>query len=369
VRPLLLLMCTGCALLSPASDNRDRGGGHTDGRVTPDARPGSIPDARPGSMPDAEPAPTHAVTVIVEPNGNHGSELVSAIDAAASSVYCEMYQMDDTAVIGALVGQANAGRDVRVILDGSSSDMSWNQSAFDQLQAAGASVVWSSNSFTLTHEKTTIIDGATAWITTMNANTSSPKYNREYLAIDTDASDVAEATAIFLADHAHQTITPHGGLVVAPNNARPSLVDVIDDATSNVDVESEEFTDTHTDGISHALANAVARGVTVRVVIANQTLSSTTQQAVAIVKNAGGSVVMTGPTSGNGTATNPYIHAKTILIDCSGSGCARGYVGSENLSAGSLGYNRELGVVFDTSAQLGKIATPFETDYGRGTAL
>lgn len=77
-------------------------------------------------------------------------------------------------------------------------------------------MVWSSTSFTYTHEKTAIIDGRAAWIMTMNCNKSSPKVNREFLAIDTNLADVAEATRVFAADHAHQPITPSGALVVAP---------------------------------------------------------------------------------------------------------------------------------------------------------
>ena len=81
------------------------------------------------------------------------------------------------------------------------------------------------------------------------------------------------------------------------------------------------------------------------------------------VKNAGGKVVLTGPTSGNGTASNPYIHAKAMVIDG-----ARAFVGSENFTGGSLGYNRELGVMFDTAAEVAKVKTTIDTDFGKGVA-
>ena len=208
-------------------------------------------------------------------------------------------------------------------------------------------VVWSTTAFTYTHEKTVIIDGHVAWIMTMNANTSSPKDNREYLAIDTDAADVAEATAIFKADHAQQSITPTGTLVVANTNARPDLVALSDGANSTLDVEVEEFSDTYSTGVVNAVVRAAKRGVKVRVVIANADDQLGDAAAITSVKGAGGKVVMTGPTSGNGTASNPYIHAKAIIVDCAGTSCTRGFVGSENFSAGSLGYNRELGVTSD----------------------
>ncbi len=327
--------------------------------TTADAPAGGGSDA-PGSTIDAAPPmPTHAVTIIVEPNGQGGSELVSAITAAHTSVYMTMYELDSTKVINALVARKQAGLDVQAILDSSSTTKSFNTSAYNTLKNAGIGVVWSSTAFTYTHEKTVIIDGTTAWIMTMNANTSSPSANREYLAIDTDATDVAEATQIFKADHALMSITPTGPLVVAPTNARPDLVALIDSSTQTLDVEGEEFSDTYSTGVVNAVARAASRGVIVHVVIANDTPDAT---SINRVKNAGGKVVITGPTSGNGTSTNPYIHAKAIVADS-----ARAFVGSENFSGGSLGYNRELGVIFDTAAEVAKVKTTIDTDFAKGT--
>jgi phosphatidylserine/phosphatidylglycerophosphate/cardiolipin synthase-like enzyme len=334
--------------------------------LAPDARPGT-PDSRPGT-PDASTI-SSMVTVIVEPNGNGGAELVSAINGATSSVYMTMYELDDSKVLTALVGRKQAGKDVQVILDGSSTTKSWNTPAYDQLSTAGVNVVWSSTaSFTYTHEKTVIVDGAVAWIMTMNSNTSSPKDNREYLAIDKDPDDVAEATAIFVADHAHTPVSPSGALVVANNNARPRLVALIDSATTTLDLEDEEFSDSYSTGITAAVVRAAKRGVAVRVTIANQTLESGTTTAISQVKAAGGKVVMTGPTSGNGTPSNPYIHAKAITVDCAGTTCARGWVGSENMTAGSLGYNRELGVEIADQTQLAKVQAAIAIDYANGKA-
>jgi phosphatidylserine/phosphatidylglycerophosphate/cardiolipin synthase-like enzyme len=334
------------------------GGSSSTNTGTPD---GSSSDGAPMSdahLADTPPPSTH-VSIIVEPNGNKASELSTAISAATQSVYMTMYEIDATGMLSALVARKQAGLDVQVILDGSTTTKSFNTPAYNQLHNAGIPVVWSSSAFTFTHEKTVIIDGATAWIMTMNLNTSSPQTNREYLAIDTDAADVAEATAIFQADHAMQSVTPSGALVVAPVNARPDLVALIASATQTLDVEGEEFSDTYSTGIVNAVASAAARGVAVRVVIANGGYDAT---SVNRVKAQGAKVVMTGPTSGNGTATNPYIHSKAIVADG-----ARAYVGSENFTGGSLGYNRELGVIFDAPAEVAKVAAAINTDYGKGT--
>jgi cardiolipin synthase len=326
-----------------------------------------------GPTADADLAGTTAVTIIVEPDGSNAAQLVSAIEAATTSIDMTMYEISDDRIIDALVARAKAGVSVQAILDGATGsgaqggvdNKSFNQDAYTKLTAAGVATVWSSAAFTFTHEKTIVIDNATAWIMTMNATTSAPNSNREYLAIDTDPTDIAEATAIFTADHANMTISPSGPLVVSNTNARGELVALIDTATTSLDVEGEEFSDLDQNGIVQAVANAANRGVTVHVVVANDDPDPT---SINRVKLAGAKVVMTGPSSSDGTTSNPYIHAKAIVVDCTGTSCARGFIGSENFSTGSLSYNRELGVIVKAQSELAKVKTAIDTDFAAGVA-
>ena len=346
---------------APADAPRNQADGHD---VADGPKGSGTPDAGSGGA-------TSAVQIIVEPDGQNAKQLLDAIDNAQSSIEMTMYEIDNTTILTALENRAKAGVSVKAILDSSSTNKSSNTPAFNALKSAGASVVWSSSSFTYTHEKTLIFDDQTAWIMTMNLNISPPKDNREYLAIDTDAGDVAEAKAVFDADFAMHSISPTGSLVVANNNARPSLVALLNAATKTIDLEGEELSDTDSNGIVDALVAASRRGVTVHCVIATETsLSSSQTNAIKDIKQGGGTVVMTGPTSDAGTSSNPYIHAKAIVIDCDGgtTACTKGFVGSENFSAGSLGYNRELGVIFDDATQLGKVAGAIEGDYANGKA-
>jgi phosphatidylserine/phosphatidylglycerophosphate/cardiolipin synthase-like enzyme len=320
-------------------------------------------DDAPGMTADANLSGTSSISIIVEPDGMDAKQLADAINAATTSIDVTMYMMSSDTIINALVARAKAHVPVRVILDGSSATKSFNTPAKTTLAAAGAQVVWSNPSFTYTHEKTIILDGHTAWIMTMNTTGSAPTENREYLAIDTDAADVAEAEAVFEADFAMHPITPTGALVVANTNARAALVGLINASTTTLDVEGEEFSDLNTGGIVDSVVTAAHRGVAVRVIIGN---SSPDPTSINRVKTAGGHVVVTGPTSGNGTSSKPYIHAKAIVIDCTGTSCKKGYVGSENFSAGSLGYNRELGVIVSAPAELAKVAAAISTDFAAG---
>jgi len=216
-----------------------------------------------------------------------------------------------------------------------------------------------------THEKTVIIDPGSAngqaWIMTMNLDTDAPKYNREYLALDTNAADVTEAEDIFEADYASTSITPSGSLIVAPspqNNAQPAILALIQSATTSIDVESEEY---DSSGLETAIASALVAkaqsGVTVHMVLETSTESSQST-AVSALQAAGGKVV--GYTYSGSSGLD--IHAKAIVVDG-----ATAYVGSENLSGGSLGYNRELGVIFSEPSEVAKVASTIGMDFSGGT--
>lgn len=53
-----------------------------------------------------------------------------------------------------------------------------------------------------------------------------------------------------------------------------------------------------------------------------------------------------------------YIHAKLLIVDGH-----QALVSSQNLSPGSLGYNRELGIAVTTPAIVAQLAGDFASDY------
>jgi cardiolipin synthase len=317
----------------------------TEGGVPRDS--GSVGnDASAGALPPM----TSAVQIIVEPT-DRGAALISAIQSATKSVHMTMYLLSNSSVISALISQKNAGHEVKVLLNQTFPQGGSNSASYSQLMSAGVDVHWAPTGFTLTHEKCVILDAKTAWIMTMNATQTSPSDNREYLAVDSDANDVAEAEAIFAADFANQSFTPVGKLAVAPDNARGKLVALVASAKSTVDMEAEELSDTTLVG---AMTAAADRGVKVRVVIAG-TGSTSQQQAIATLKQHGAKLVV---------VTTPYMHAKSIVVDG-----ASAYVGSENFSTGSLSYNRELGVLTNAASEVAKVAATTSSDFASGTPL
>jgi phosphatidylserine/phosphatidylglycerophosphate/cardiolipin synthase-like enzyme len=298
------------------------------------------------------PGGTTQLTIIVEPSDN-AAALKTAITNAKTSVHMTMYLLSSTSIISALIAQKNAGHDVRVLLNQTfPGGAGTNTATYNQLVAAGVNVKWAPAAYTLTHQKTVIIDAATAWIMTMNVTQSSASSNREYLAVDTTPLDVQDAETIFAADFAGTTAAFNGNLLVAPVNARPKLVAAINASTTRIDVEGEELSDYQ---IVNALASAQMRGVQVHIVLADTAPSTAQDAAVTQLKTAGVKLV---------TIHTPFMHAKSMVFDSTSA-----YVGSENFTTASLVHNRELGVYFSVAAEVQKVLTTTNADFAAGTAL
>jgi phosphatidylserine/phosphatidylglycerophosphate/cardiolipin synthase-like enzyme len=265
-----------------------------------------------------------------------------------------MYILSDSKVIDALIGQKQAGHEVKVVLDQAMpSGGSSNTDTFNQLMMAGVDVVWAPPVFTYTHEKCVVIDGKEAWIMTMNSAFSSPHDNREYLAVDDIPEHVAEADAIFESDYAGMPVkTVTGPLVVAPLNAEPMLEAFVGTAKKSIDIEAEEFSDST---LVDDIVTAKHSGATVRIVLSNLTPTAAAMTAIARVKAAGCQIV---------ELAKPYVHAKLMIIDQTSA-----YVGSANFTFYSLTANRELGVLFAVETEIQKIQQTFEQDFAAGTAL
>ena len=311
-----------------------------------DATP--APDARPS----AEVPLSMDVKIIVVPQSND-QPLIDAIAAAKTSVHVIMYLFTSTRVQNALVSAKQKGRDVKVILNqtfpgGSGS----NQNMFNTLKNAGIQVVWAPSGFTLTHAKTVIIDATTAWIMTMNTTQTSPTDNREFLAVDSEPVDVAEAEDIFDADFNNQSHQLKGNLVVSPINSLARLTALIETATTSVDLEGEELSDT---SIVKALIARADAGVKVRCVLPDATRTPAQEAAVTMLKAHMVPLV---------TVSKPYIHSKAIVVDG-----VRAYVGSENFTTASLIYNREIGVIFGDPAEVMKVTSTIAKDFAAGKTL
>jgi len=349
----------------PGSDSSTGADGMTNDQTSP-----PVDGSFDGPVP---PPATSGITITVEPDGSgDAAAVLSAIEGAQTAVHVEMYLLTNSKYIDALIALSKAGKDVKVLLNQTfptgTSASDTNAATYTQLEGGGVNVKWAPTNTgfdSYTHEKAVIIDpgqpNQQVWVMTMNLDTDAPKYNREFLADDVNAPDIAEAEAIFEADYADTAITPSGNLVVAPspqNNAVATLVALINSATTSINMESEELDDSgyNTEElVFNALVAKAKAGIKVQVVLEDSTDTSQSSAVTSLVA-AGAHVV------GYACSASLDIHAKALVVDD-----ARAYVGSENFSGGSLGYNRELGVTFTQASEVTKVNSTIVTDFAGGT--
>ncbi|MGV9347652.1 phospholipase D-like domain-containing protein [Streptomyces spiralis] len=280
------------------------------------------------------------------------------INSATTTLDMTMYELEDTTAVNDLIALKNKGVTVRVILD--RQHKTANSSAYNALSSAGVGVVWSPSAFVYTHQKTITVDGVKSLIMTGNLTSQYYTTSRDYGVFDDDTRDVASIEKVFNADYTGTSITPTDGdhLLWSPTDSRNRLLSVINGATSELDVEELEFSDST---VVNAIVARAKAGVAVRVVL--ESPSSYSSQ-VSAIKAAGGKVV--GYSDPNGF----YIHAKAMVADY-GLSTQKVEAGSMNISSNSLDKNRELGIILTGTGVAEPVATAVETtfnsDYSGGT--
>jgi phosphatidylserine/phosphatidylglycerophosphate/cardiolipin synthase-like enzyme len=283
------------------------------------------------------------------------SVVYKLIDHAKKTVDLVIFELNDTDAEHALGDAAHRGVRVRVVLD--QQERNTNSDAADYLTGHGVKVVWSSDRFRYTHQKTLIVDGTTALIMTANLTSQYYADTREFLVKDTRAADVNAIEKVFSADFAHQDIDPPTGadLLWSPTNAKDRMLGLIHGAKHSIRVFDEELSDST---IVTALADAAKRGVSVQICGENQ--YGHYDRQFTELSDAGAKISYFSSSHGF------YIHAKVIEVD-EGTAGGQMYVGSENFTTNSLRSNRELGLILSGKAVLRSVASTFAGDFSRGT--
>lgn len=304
-------------------------------------------------LPAAEPAGAVADTLIVEPDAGL-APIYSLLSSPRRTLDMTMYELVDATAESLLADDAARGVRVRVVLD-RRLEQQRNSPAYDFLRSRGVEVAWSSGRYFATHEKTFVIDGATAVIMSLNLTSRYYATSRDVAVVDHDSHDVAAVESVFDADlRGASTGTPAADdLVWSPDQSQADLLALIDGARRSVAVESEELS---SHAVISALINAAHRGVAVSMPL---TFDPDYASALDALSAAGGVI---GVLHGESPL---YIHAKLLAVDV-GTAHARAFVGSENLSDASLLRDRELGVVLVAPRLVGEVAAVVSSDVSDG---
>ena len=313
---------------------------------------GGASTTAPGTPTTSSAAP--AYQVLVEPQAGMG-QIYALTGQAKKSIDMTMYELADQTEEQALVAAAKRGVVVKVLLDKDYNGGTVNQAAYSYLKANGVQVNWAPAN-TIYHQKSIEFDGSLAMVGTGNLASKYYATSRDYWVGDTNPDDVSAIVTTFERDFTSPTLTSGtgGGNVLWSPGAEAPMVALINSATTSVWFESEELSDT---AIINALAGDAHRGVKCEIVMTD---SPSWSAAFATLRTAGCAVHLY-PNSANSL----YIHAKAIVVDA-GTSNAHLFVGSQNASAGSLQYNRELGLVLTSQTApsvLSGISSAFTSDF------
>ena len=286
---------------------------------------------------------------VVTPSDEARSLVADDILSARKSVLVECYLISDPTIVEALQSARLRGCDVRVLMEEAPfGGFSMNQTVRNQLRSSGIDANWGNRVYSFTHAKYVVIDNIVAWIMTANLSKSAFDKNREVLLRTSSQSIVEDLMRIFWADRRRNPCTA-GSLVVSPVNARQRLLGLLRGSCRSVEIASEVLDDQETCKLLQDLAG---RGVVVRVLVA-------APEKIAV------NAVTRSELEGTGVTVryleSPYLHAKYIVVDRRVA-----YVGSHNLSAGSLDENREVGVITDDSLVVSTLETSFSGDWDSG---
>src|ERR1700761_3301308 len=135
--------------------------------------------------------------------------LLDAIAGARKSLRIKMFLFSDPRLLDAVIAARRRGVEVRVMLNPERrSGEKENGECRNVLSEAGVDVLDSNPAFDLTHEKSMVVDDATAFIQSLNWETRNLTETRDYAVVTSHAHEVAEVIECFDADWSRHEFQP-----------------------------------------------------------------------------------------------------------------------------------------------------------------
>ncbi|HET9052302.1 MAG TPA: phosphatidylserine/phosphatidylglycerophosphate/cardiolipin synthase family protein [Candidatus Dormibacteraeota bacterium] len=308
---------------------------------------------RPAAYPGAAgPFAVGADSVTVLPRGVTAFPAITALIAGATrSVDVEMYELQRTDLVDALVAARRRGVAVTVVTDPS---VDVSVVAAGVLRAAAVDVLfYPVRKQMIDHVKLLVVDGgAAAVVGGINwGAASAPNHDIDLLVRGPAAANLERVLVRDLVTCGRLLAvppeTPDTSVAVEatlPTAAiRPLILAAVDGARTSIDLELYVVTDL---GIVHAVERAHARGVRVRVLL--DPTERPSDAPAAELRSRGVPVRLYH-------GTGELLHAKTMVVDA-----RTVVVGSANWSAGGFARNHELDAVLDDAPQVAAVLTQAE---------
>src|SRR5215470_4051830 len=272
-------------------------------------------------------------TLVVLPDDS-AKPILDAIGGASKSIRVKMFVFSDPALTQAVIGARRRGVTVQVMLNPARrSGEEENEVTRQELTKAGVDVIDSNPDFDLTHEKSMVVDGETAFVKSLNWSPKNFTGTRDYAVVTTHKREVGEIVQCFEADWNRQRFDPgpEDHLIWCPGG-RKRITSFIDSARHTLFLQNERYQDTVV--IEH-LVRANRRGVKVHVM----TRPPHTLKEEKLVEGVGGLRILDDVGVKIHKLKHLRLHAKMFLAD----GVAA-IVGSINLAPGTFDDRRELAI-------------------------
>ena len=273
-------------------------------------------------------------SLIVLPD-DAAAPILEAIGKARKSLRVKMFVFSDPDLIRAVIAAQHRGVAVRVMLNPARrSGEDDNEATRRQLAGAGVDVIDSNPALALTHEKSMVVDDATAFVKSLNWATKNLIETRDYAVVTDHRHEVEEIVACFEADWHRQSFDPGGTthLVWCPINGRDRIARFIDEVRHTLFVQNERYQDPV---ILERLVRAARRGVKVHVMARPPHTLKKDQ----LIEGVGGLRILDDVGVKVRKLRGLKLHGKMLLADG-----VTAIVGSMNLAPGSFDSRRELAI-------------------------
>jgi phosphatidylserine/phosphatidylglycerophosphate/cardiolipin synthase-like enzyme len=295
----------------------------------------------------------HEHQLIIQPDEGV-APVLALLDRARRSLRIKQFTLTDPDVVAAIIRAHDRGVAVRVMLNPhrSAGDRA-NDETYAALKRARVTVEWTNPAFAVTHEKSIIVDDATALIATFNLCTKYFTETRDYGIVTTCPHEVAEIIAGFEADWKRESFAPpeESDLLWSATNSRHRMAWFIDAATHELLIQHPKFVDAT---IVERIAAARHRGVKVDLLCGGKHGISDwdvldTFASLRLLERSGVKIRR---------QKHLKLHAKLLIIDDK-----RALVGSMNIDRSAFDLRRELGVVTEEGPVVKRLRKVFDHDW------
>jgi cardiolipin synthase A/B len=298
-------------------------------------------------------------SLIVLPDDT-AAPLLDAINAATSSLRIKMFVFSDPSLLDAVVAAHKRGVTVRVMLNPERRDgKKENGEIREKLQAAGVDVLDSNPCFDVTHEKSMVVDDATAYIQSLNWEAHNLTETRDYAVVTSHKHEVDEVIRGFDADwnRSEFVASDQSHLIWCIGNGRQRMCEFIDHARHSIWLQNERYQDPVV--IEH-LVRAHARGAKIHV-MARPPHKLKKEK---LVEGVSGLRILQDLGIPIHKLKHIKLHAKLMLADD-----ARAIIGSINIAPGSFDSRRELAIQVDDDHIIKRVIKTIHYDWENSKPL